>query len=223
LTIKILYAKFRSMTPEAGTQEVPLVERYTLSTEARKLLELSRVEVVELNHTTIGTEHLLLACLKDPEIAQLLTDQLKLNTAQIEEATKFIVSRNQDGTTPAEIGFTPRIGFVLSKADSQRRKEKAKEITTLHLLIGLVQEGNGIAASVLESLGLNYEKLIDHYNEDMLRAHKEQLSRFFADRRIPTAHKYYFLSEISDLADRAREIQANIEPKTSRPQQNALL
>lgn len=211
------------MAPEAVTQETPLLERYPLSTEARKLLELSRVEVVELKHEQVGTEHILLACLKDTEIASFLNVQLGTEAAmKIESATKFIVADKRDAQSPADIGFTQGTEKVLSWADKQRQKEHAVEVTKFHLLIGLVRQGEGIAASVLESLGLNFEKLMNGYHEALLAAYKDQISGVLSDLSVSTQDKYGLLAKVRELADESREMRSKLEPQPFRPQSNVV-
>jgi hypothetical protein len=126
---------------------------------ARKVLSLAQEEAQRFNHNYIGTEHLLLGLIREGDgvAAKVLTHMgVELNRARA--AVEFIIGRG-DRIVLGEIGLTPRAKKVIELAVDEARRLNHHYIGTEHILLGLMREGEGIAAGVLESLGLNLEKI----------------------------------------------------------------
>ena len=126
---------------------------------ARRVLTLAQVEAQGLNHNYIGTEHLLLGLVAEGEgvAAQALTN-LGVELTRVREAVEHIIGRG-DRVVTGEIGLTPRAKKVFELAVDEARRLKHRYIGTEHLLLGLVREGEGIAANVLMSLGFTLEQV----------------------------------------------------------------
>jgi Clp amino terminal domain, pathogenicity island component len=135
-------------------------DRFDKFTErARKVLSLAQEEAQRRQHNYIGTEHLLLGLVHLGEggaITVLLSLGVDLSTMY--ERIQSIIS-HENTTVYGEIGLTPRAKKVIELAVDEARLLNHHYIGTEHLLLGLVREGEGIAAGVLESLGLNLEKV----------------------------------------------------------------
>jgi hypothetical protein len=124
----------------------------------RKVLNLAQEEARRFQHNYIGTEHLLLALVREGEgvAAKVLADlYIELNTVRI--SVGFSMGRG-DHPVLGEVGLTRRANKVIELADDESRRLNHQYIGTEHLLLGLVREGEGIAAGVLESLGVTLEK-----------------------------------------------------------------
>src|SRR3979411_1061953 len=135
-------------------------DRFDKSTErARKVLQLAQEEATRFNHNYIGTEHLLLGLVREGEgVAAKGRWNLDVERNRLRRAVEFIIGRG-DRPTVGEIGLTPRAKKVIELAVDEARRLGHHYIGTEHLLLGLVREGEGIAAGVLESLGVNLEKV----------------------------------------------------------------
>jgi ATP-dependent Clp protease ATP-binding subunit ClpA len=130
-----------------------------LSERSRKVLSLAQEEAQRFNHDYIGTEHILLGLLDETEgVAVRVLDGLGVDLTRVRSAVEFIIGR---GEKPAqgEIGLTPRGKEVVALAVDEARGMNHTHIGTEHLLIGLLREGGGVAAGVLESLGVTLEKV----------------------------------------------------------------
>ena len=126
---------------------------------ARKVLSLSQEEAQRFQHNYIGTEHLLLGLVREGEgVAAVVLSNLGVELNRVREGVEAIIGRG-DRIVLGEIGLTPRAKKVIELAVDEARRLKHHYIGTEHLLLGLVREGEGIAAGVLESMGVNLEKV----------------------------------------------------------------
>src|SRR6266705_5346441 len=126
---------------------------------ARKVLSLAQEEAQRFQHNYIGTEHLLLGLVREGEgVAAKVLSNLGVELNKVRSAVEFIIGRG-DRIVLGEIGLTPRAKKVIELAVDEARRLNHHYIGTEHLLLGLVREGEGIAAGVLESLGVNLEKV----------------------------------------------------------------
>jgi len=132
-------------------------EKFTV--RARRVLRFSREEAERFQHNYIGTEHLLLGLVRENAgIAAVVLRNLGVDLTKVRDAVEFIIGRG-DRIVPGELGLTPRAKEVLELAVDEARRLNHDYIGTEHLLLGLVREGEGIAAGVLQSLGVTLEKV----------------------------------------------------------------
>ena len=129
------------------------------SERARRVLSLAQEEAQRFNHNYIGTEHILLGLVRETEgVAARVLANLGVDLNKVRSAVEFIIGR---GERPAqgEIGLTPRAKKVVELAVDEARRMNHTYIGTEHLLVGLLREGEGVAAGVLESLGISLDKV----------------------------------------------------------------
>ena len=129
------------------------------SERARRVLSLAQEEAQKFNHNYIGTEHVLLGLVRETEgVAARVLSGLELELSKVRSAVEFIIG---EGESPveAEIGLTPRAKKVVELAVDEARRMNHTYIGTEHLLIGLLREGEGVAAGVLESLNVTLDKV----------------------------------------------------------------
>jgi len=130
----------------------------TFTDDGRKVLTLAQEEGQRFNHHYIGTEHLLLGLLRVPEsVAARVLANMNVDLSNVRMAVEFIIGRG--GANPGEVGLTPRAKRVIELAIDESRVLGHTYIGTEHLLLGLVREGEGIAAGVLESLGVSLDRV----------------------------------------------------------------
>jgi ATP-dependent Clp protease ATP-binding subunit ClpC len=135
-------------------------DRFDKFTErARKVLQLAQEEAQRFNHNYIGTEHILLGLVREGDgVAARVLNNLGIELQKVRSAVEFIIGRG-DRMVMGDIGLTPRAKRVIELAVDEARRLNHHYIGTEHLLLGLVREGEGIAAGVLESLGVSLEKV----------------------------------------------------------------
>ena len=137
-----------------------MADRFDKFTErARRVLTLAQEEAHRFNHNYIGTEHILLGLVREGDgVAAKVLANLGVELNKVRSAVEFIIGRG-DRTVLGEIGLTPRAKKVIELAVDEARRLNHSYIGTEHLLLGLVREGEGIAAGVLESLGVSLERV----------------------------------------------------------------
>ncbi len=122
----------------------------------------AQVEAQRFQHKYIGTEHLLLGLLDVTDcMAVLVLASMGIEPQKVRNAVEFIIGRG-DRIVLGEIGLTPRAKKVIELAVDEARQMNHHYIGTEHILLGLIREGEGIAAGVLESVGVNLEKARRH-------------------------------------------------------------
>jgi ATP-dependent Clp protease ATP-binding subunit ClpC len=129
------------------------------SERARRVLTLAQEEAQRFNHANIGPEHILLGIVGEPDgvAAKVLVNQgVSLN--KVRSAVEFIIGHGE-ATTRGEVGLSPGAKRVIELAIDEARYIGHNYIGTEHLLLGLLREGEGIAARVLDSLGVTLEKV----------------------------------------------------------------
>ncbi len=133
-------------------------DRFDKFTErARKVLSLAQEEAQRFQHNYIGTEHLLLGLAREREgIAGQVLLSLGVDLEKVRQAVEHIIGRG-DRVVLGEVGLTPRAKKVIELAVDEARRLDHHYIGTEHLLLGLIREGEGIAAGVLQSLGVKLE------------------------------------------------------------------
>ncbi len=126
---------------------------------ARSVLALAQEEAQRFNHNNIGTEHILLGLLREGDsIAAKVLTNLGVELDKVRSAVEFIIGRGDQGVG-GEIGVTPQAKRVIELAVEEANRLNHSYIGTEHLLLGLVREGEGIAFGVLESFGVNLERV----------------------------------------------------------------
>jgi len=128
------------------------------SERARRVLTLAQEEAQHFNHSYIGTEHILLGLLREDEgVGAKVLANLGVSLSKARSAVEFIIGRGDKPTT-GEIGLTPRAKRVIELAIDEARHLGHNYIGTEHLLLGLLREGGGVAADVLDSFGITLEQ-----------------------------------------------------------------
>src|SRR5215468_3459335 len=126
----------------------------------RKVIYLAREEAARLQHDYIGTEHLLLGVIREGEgIAATVLNNLGVDLDHIRQAVENMVSSSGGTMTIGEIPFTPRAKRVLELAVDEARSLGHNYVGTEHLLLGLIREGEGVAAKVLLELGVDRKRV----------------------------------------------------------------
>ena len=128
------------------------------SERARRVLTIAQEEARNLNHSYIGTEHILLGLVREEEgVAAKVLTNLGIGLSKVRSAVEFIIGRGEKPGS-GETGLTPRAKKVIELAIDEARQMGHNYIGTEHLLLGLLREGEGVASSVLDSFGITLER-----------------------------------------------------------------
>jgi len=123
---------------------------------AQQVLALARKEADRFNHNYVGTEHILLGLIKLGQgvaVSVLQNMGLDLETVRIEVEKQ--VGSGPDNTISGNIPYTPRVKKVLSLSNKEAEQLDHSYVGTEHILLGLLREGEGVAARVLTSLNVD--------------------------------------------------------------------
>jgi ATP-dependent Clp protease ATP-binding subunit ClpC len=134
-----------------------MFERFT--DRARRTVVLAQEEARLLNHNYIGTEHILLGLVREGEgVAALTLTSMGIGPDAVRRQVELIIGQGQ--AAPAgHIPFTPRAKKVLELSLREALQLGHNYIGTEHILLGLVREGEGVAAQVLQQLGADLDRV----------------------------------------------------------------
>lgn len=133
---------------------VPSKHLNRLNEHAQRVLVLAREEALSFNHQYIGTEHLLLGLLREEEgLAALALEKLGVARDPVRAAVEKKIGR---GVQPVQedIDYVPRARKVLSLALDEAERQGSTYVRTEHILLGIVRDGGGVGADILDTLGV---------------------------------------------------------------------
>ncbi|MCH8613899.1 ATP-dependent Clp protease ATP-binding subunit [Arsenicicoccus dermatophilus] len=134
-----------------------MFERFT--DRARRVVVLAQEEARMLNHNYIGTEHILLGLIHEGEgVAAKALESLGISLEAVREQVQDIIGQGQQAPT-GHIPFTPRAKKVLELSLREALQLGHSYIGTEHILLGLIREGEGVAAQVLVKLGADLNRV----------------------------------------------------------------
>jgi ATP-dependent Clp protease ATP-binding subunit ClpC len=132
---------------------------YNFTDRVRKVLAMARDEAIRLQHDYVGTEHILLGLIREGEgVAAAVLTNLSADLDQIHERIEESVKKGKATIALGELPYTSRAKKVLEFAMAEARELNHSYVGTEHLLLGLLREEKGIAAQVLNSLGISLEE-----------------------------------------------------------------
>ncbi len=202
--------------------------RYT--ERAQKVLMLAEKEARRLNHNYIGTEHLLLGLIQEGQgVAAKALRSIGINLDQVRQSVERYVGEMEAGQNP-EITLTPRSKKVLNLALDEARQLNHNYIGTEHLLLGLIREGEGVAARVLTELGADLETLRNEVMSHLGGVSGEQPARSQAKTNTPTLDEFSRDltqqardNKLDPVIGRSREIERVIQILSRRTKNNPVL
>ena len=152
------YTKTKRVSePSSGPYRGPVFERFT--DQARRVVVLAQEEARMLNHNYIGTEHILLGLIHEGEgVAAKALESLNISLEAVRQQVEEIIGEGPAGST-GHIPFTPRAKKVLELSLREALQLGHTYIGTEHILLGLIREGEGVAAQVLQKLGADLNRV----------------------------------------------------------------
>jgi ATP-dependent Clp protease ATP-binding subunit ClpC len=152
------------------------------SERARRVLTLAQEEAQRFNHANIGPEHILLGLVGETDgVAAKVLVNLGVSLNKVRSAVEFIIGHGES-TSKGEVGLSPGAKRVIELAIDEARYIGHNYIGTEHLLLGLLREGEGIAARVLDSLGITLEKV----RAEIARVQEQGVTRAPKAARAPS-------------------------------------
>jgi hypothetical protein len=160
-----------------GARRRAMFERFT--DRGRRVVVLAQDEARRLDHNYIGTEHLLLGLIREGEgVAARALESLRVGLDAAREQVEEIIGRGQQAPT-GHIPFTPRAKKVLELSLVESQQLGENYIGPEHILLGLIREGDGVAAQVLVNLGADLNRV----RQQVIQL----LHRHQAEEPVPTA------------------------------------
>jgi len=196
---------------------------------AQKVVVLSQEEARRLGHNVVGTEHILLGLAAEGEgVAARALQAMGISLDKVRAEVEKVIGKGES-PPQGQIGFTPRAKRVLELAFDEARQLGHTYIGTEHILLGLIREGEGVAAQVLKNLGADLDKVRRQVVE-LLGGTAGQPAKGARSRKTPTLDQ--FGRDLTDLAregkldpviGREKEIQRVIQVLSRRTKNNPVL
>ena len=206
-----------------------IFDRFT--EKAQRVLILAQEEALRLKHNYIGTEHILLGLLKEGEgiAAQILTSR----GASLEDIRERVINAVGMGTEPVKqvLGHTARTKNVIETSVGEARALGHNYVGTEHLLLALLREKDGIAAQILESIGIDF----DNTHGDVVKqfggeTHKDSKENIAKNVKTPNLDQYgrdltimAKEGKIDPIIGRDKETQRVIQILSRRTKNNPVL
>ncbi len=135
-----------------------MFERFT--DRARKMMQLANQAAQKMNHESIGTEHLLLGLIKQPECngARILGRYTSFE--RIQKEIECLVVPGPEMVTMGKLPLTPRVKMIIERAITEARTLLHNYVGTEHLLLGMVEDEGVVAGQVLKCLGIGRDMII---------------------------------------------------------------
>jgi ATP-dependent Clp protease ATP-binding subunit ClpC len=177
-----------------------------MTDRARRVIVLAQEEARKLLHNYIGTEHILLGLIHEGEgVAAVALADLKVNLEDIRKEVEGIIGLGQQAPS-GHIPFTPRAKKILELALREALQLGHNYIGTEHILLGIIREGEGVAAQVLVKSGLDLNRV----RQAVLKRLADALEESVKKRRAEEGPSGRLLYQLEMLGHRvvANELEA---------------
>ncbi len=179
---------------------------YKFTARAEKALELAQELSMELGHDYIGSEHILYGLSEEGTgIASKVLENQNVTSEAIKQEIEEILGTEEPIEDPEMIAFTPRSKKVIENAFIEARRTGSENIGTEHILIGILREGDSVAARILLELNVNpqtlYNDIVKIINEEEeQKSNNTKTESHSSFNQTPTLNQYG-----TDLTKRAEE------------------
>lgn len=200
--------------------------------KAQKAILLAQEEAKGLNHNYVGTEHLLLGLVgEDDGVAAKVLSNMGID---LNKARQQVVSAIGYGNYATDVlGFTPRTKRVFELSLIEARNLGHNYIGTEHILLGLMQEGEGVAAIILKSMGVDFNKVREEIINMLNDGHNKGNQSYYKGKgpaNTPNLNKYgrdlnkmAMEGKIDPVIGRSKEIERVIQILSRRTKNNPCL
>jgi ATP-dependent Clp protease ATP-binding subunit ClpC len=157
-----------------------MFERFT--DRARRVIVDAQNEARRLSHNYIGSEHLLLGLIHEGDgVGAKALEAMQISTETVQGRIEEVTGRGQAPPTTGHIPFTPRAKKVLELSLREALQLGHNYIGTEHILLGLIHEGDGLAAQVLVGLGVDLDRTRQVVIEILTGRHREETASAAAE------------------------------------------
>ncbi len=132
-------------------------EKFTES--AREAIRLATETAYDMAHNYIGTEHLLIGLTKANGVAGRVLDEHEVDEEKLVEMVKQLIAPEGGISIMEKDNFTPRVRRILDASAKESMRLKSEQIGTEHILMALIKDSDCIAVRLLNTLGVNLQKL----------------------------------------------------------------
>ena len=183
---------------------------YRFTAKAEKALELAQSLAMELGHNYIGTEHILYGlCEEGTGIASQVLNTQEITSDKIKKEIVAIVGTATSIENPDIINFTPRSKRVIENAFIEARKISTEYIGTEHVLVGILREGDSLAARILLDLNADPQKMYNDIVKIMTEIDEEDNTEESGSRQNAKSGSYNSTPTLNqfgtDLTKKAKE------------------
>lgn len=187
--------------------------------DAKKIMVGAKIEMKELKHPYVGSEHLMLSILKNDKKLSLT---LKKYNLEYDSFKKTIIDTIGVGKKESEwFLYTPLIKRVIEEAIVASKENNHNEVTTKHLLYALLEEGEGVAVRIMMSMGIDVLELLNEFEIKLIS--KKKSKKMILDEFGVDLNKKALNGEIDPVYGRDNEIRRVIEILSRRTKNNPLL
>ncbi len=195
---------------------MPMFERFT--ERARRVIILAQEEAKRLNHSAVGPEHILLGTIREGEgVASKVLESLNISPTRVRAEIESAIGR-EERAPHDEVPFSQRAKKVLELALDEARRFGHGYIGTEHLLLGLIREGEGVAARTLAAMGPDLEHvraLVLYILGETSIGFKKPPAVGRAIRAMPsemTTRRTWAEVDLDALASNVRALSASVKP-----------
>ena len=189
--------------------------------EAQKILIQAKIEMCSLKHPYVGSEHLILSLLNnDKDIA----DKLKKYNLNYEEFKKEIIKVIGVGSKKSELYlYTPLLKKIIQNAILDSKDNNNGVVTTNHLFLALLEEGEGIAIRIMLGMGIDLEALYDDFSFKLVNKRRNNDKKLLLYKLGIDLTEMAGKKEIDPVVGREKEINRLLEILGRRTKNNPLL
>ena len=208
---------------------------YKFTGRAEKALEIAQDIAMELGHKYIGSEHILYGLIEEGTgVASQVLNNQDIIADDVKQEIIEVVGEGTPIRNPEVLGFTPRSKRVIENAFMDARGMGSEQIGTEHILIGILKEGDSVAARILIDLGADpqkiYNEIMKIMNEEVELKNKRPNSKSGSFNSTPTLNQYgsdltkqATEGKLDPVIGRKEEIQRVIEILSRRTKNNPCL
>lgn len=189
--------------------------------EAQKILLNAKLEMIELKHPYIGTEHLILAILKSNTN---LAKKLKNYELTYDKFKEEIIKIIGVGSKKSEYYlYTPLFKKIMQNAILDSKENNNGEVTIEHLFSAFLEEGEGIAIRMLIGMGIDVEDMYDEFSSSLIKKHNKRNKKLLLEELGTNITYKAKNNELDPVIDREKEVKRLIEVLCRRTKNNPIL
>ena len=191
------------------------------SEEARKVLVNAKAEMKELKHPYVGSEHMMLAILKEENSVSKRLKTLGLDYQKFKDEVINVIGIGKEESS--WFLYTPLLNRVLENACLDAREEGVKEITIEHLFSSLLEEGEGVAIRIVLGLNIDIDELYDEFIYKIAQPKKKKDKKLLIDELGIDLNQKAKEGKIDPVIGRDEEIKRLLEIISRRTKNNPIL